>query len=135
MDFTKIFNTTYLFERLPDAGFSWPIRAALLALFIGAIILAVISQLKLKKSSGFSKKLWYKLQVWGWSTGLVGMTMFYFREVGALYLSARFWLLLFLLIVVVWLIFILVFWKRQVPDKEEAQKKEQEYDKWLPKQK
>ena len=36
---------------------------------------------------------------------------------------------------IIWLVFIIKFAKTKIPNKEEREKKEQEFDKWLPKQK
>ncbi len=135
MNLGKIFNLNYLFERFPEAGFSWPIRIVLGILFVGALCLAVYSHQRIKHSSGLNKKVWQKLEIWGWTTGLIGGILVYFREIHTIYLSARIWLLLFILIVFVWLFFIIKYWKTKVPDKEERQKREQQFDKWLPKRK
>lgn len=135
MDLTQIFNLSYLFNRYPPAGFTWPFRIALLIIFLAAIVLAIISKKKLKKVSGSSKRGWYKLQVWGWSTGIVGLLLMSFREVRALYISARAYLLLWLIIIFVWLIFILIYWKKVVPARESTIKDNEEFTKWLPKKK
>lgn len=135
MDLTKLFHWSYLFSRFPAAGFSWPMRIILLVIFIGSIVLAVLAQLKHKKAHGLIKNVWYKLQLWGWTTGIVGLSLFYFREVRAIYISARGWLLLFLLLELIWMVFIIRYWKTKIPQKEEMIKKQKEFDKWLPKRK
>ncbi|MBU1202561.1 hypothetical protein KKH39_00730 [Patescibacteria group bacterium] len=135
MDLSKFFNLSYLFNRFPEAGFSWPMRITLLIIFLGAIVLAIFAQLKYKKSAGLLKNVWYKLQVWGWTTGIIGLTFFYFREVRAIYISARGWLLLFLLIELIWLVYIIKYWQTKIPQKEQIIQKEKEFDKWLPKKK
>ena len=135
MNLEKLLDLTYLFERYPSDGFSLPVKIALLVIFILAIILAIYAHRKIKPSYGASKKLWRKLEAWGWTTGLMGLVFVYLREVQALYLSSRFWLLLFLLIIIIWLLFIFRYWKKGVPNKEEAAKQEKEFDKWLPKRK
>lgn len=134
MDFTKLFDLEYLFIRYPEAGFSWPMRIGLLVLFVGAILVALYTHKKFKQKLGASTKAWKRLQIWAWSSGLVGLLLMYFREVRALYISARFWLFLWLLIYVLWLIYVLLRWKKDVPDKESQEKRKQEYEKWLPKQ-
>jgi len=133
MELTKLLDWEYLFYRFPEAGFSWPVRIGLLVLFVGAILVALHTHKKLHQKLGGSTKAWKRLQTWGWSSGLVGLMLVYFREVRALYLSSRFWLLLWLLIYLLWLIYVIVRWKKEVPDKESQAKHEQEYAKWLPK--
>lgn len=134
MNLAKLFDLSYLFYRFPPAGFSWPIRITLLVFFIGSIVLALYAH-KQVKQKGVYKKLWQKIQVWGWTNGLAGLVFMSFREARALYLSARGWLLIFIIIMLVWLVFIIKFAKTKVPDKETAEKKEQEFDRWLPKRK
>lgn len=132
MDLEKIFNLSYLFHRFPPGGFSWPIRVTLIVLFGGAIALAIYSGIKNKKISGYNKKLWYKLQIWGWTSGLVGLLLFYFREVRALYLSARAYMLIWILFVLIWLLIIFIMHKKKAPNKEDLAKQKEEYQKWLP---
>ena len=133
MDLNKLLDLNYLFYRFPPAGFSWPIRITLLILFVGSIVLAIYSHSKISKNP-LNKKLWQKIQVWAWTNGLVGLVFVTLREVRAIYLSARGWLLIFIIIMLVWLIFIIKFAKTKIPDKEEIMKKQEEFDKWLPKQ-
>ena len=135
MDFNKLFDWYYLTHRLPPGGFSWPLRIGLGILFVGAIIVAIYSIKNLKKSSGWMKKLWYKLQVWGWTTGAVGLLLFFFREVRALYFSSRIYMFAWVLITIIWLIAVLIHWKLTTPNKEALAKKQEEYDKWLPNKK
>lgn len=134
MDLTKLFDVGYLFQIYPGAGFDWPIRIVLIILFLGAIAFAVFAGKKIKPQ-GIMKKVWYKLQVWGWTTGIFGLIFVSFREAGAVYLSQRIWLLLWILIMMVWLLYILYYWKKVVPKKEELKQQTEEYNKWLPKKK
>ena len=133
MDLAKLFSLSYLFERYPEAGFSWPLRIALLALFIGALAVAIYGQ-KIKPE-GPIKKFWQKMVAWGWTSSLVGLLLMVFRETRAMYLSSRFWLGLWIIIVLIWLVFNLLYLKKKVPAKEELIKKKEEFDRWLPKRK
>lgn len=135
MDFTKLVDLDYLFYRLPPAGFSWTFRLVLLAIFIGCIILAIYSHKKIKTSPGVVKLAWRKMQTWAWSVAIVGLLLVTFREVRAVYLGSRVWLLLWLLISLAWLIIILIYWKREIPKKKEYIKAQEEYNRWLPKRK
>lgn len=134
MDLSKLLDLSYLFYRFPPAGFSWPIRIILLVVFIGSIVVAICSASKIKKNP-INKKLWQKIQVWTWTNGLIGLTLVGLREVRAIYLSARGVLLLFIIIMLIWLVFIIKFAKTKIPNKEEVTKKQEEFDKWLPKRK
>lgn len=134
MNLDKLFDASYMFERFPTAGFSWPIRIVLLIIFIASIILALYANKQILKK-GLHKKLWQKIQVWSWTNGLVGLTLMYFREVRAIYLSSRAWIFIFIILMIIWLAFIIKFAKTKIPNKEALVKKHQEFDKWLPKKK
>lgn len=135
MDLTKLLDWSYLTHNYAIAGFSWPVRIILLLIFIGALITALYATQKLKKHPGLKKRLWLKLQVWGWSTGLFGLLLIIFREIRAIYLGSRIWLLLWLIAIFIWLGFIIYYWKIKIPLKEEQAKTQAEFNKWLPKKK
>jgi len=135
MDLSKLLNWSYLLERYPIVGFSWTMRIILLIVFIGAIVIGIYAARKLTKSSGLFKKLWTKLQLWGWTIGLIGLALFFFREVRAIYLGARIWMLLWIIFAFIWLAFIIKYWKKEIPKKEEIKKTEEEFNRWLPKRK
>lgn len=135
MDLEKSVNWYYLTHRFPPGGFSWPLRIFFIILFGGALALAIYSGIKRGKISGYSKKLWNKIQIWGWTVSLIGFSLFLFREVRAIYLSARIYMFSWVLITIIWLIVIVVMHKLNTPNKEEMAKKKKEYDKWLPQQK
>lgn len=134
MNLTKLFDWHYLTAPYASSSFSWPMRIVLLILFLGSIILALQATLKIKNISG-PKITWKKLQLWGFSTGLVGLLLMFFREVRAVYLGSRLWLLLWIIIILVWLGFILYYWKIKLPLKIQNQKEKSEFEKWLPKAK
>jgi len=134
MNLDKLFDLSYMFNRFPPAGFSWPVRIILLVIFIGSIILAIYANKKIGQK-GPQKKIWQKIQAWGWTNGIVGLIFVYFREVRALYLSARGWLGIFIIVMLIWMIFIVKFAKTKIPNKEEIERKKEEFDKWLPKKK
>ena len=135
MDITKLFNWSYLFSAYAPAGFSWTLRIVLGVLFVGAIVLAVIAMKKIKKTVGPNKVVWKKLTVWGWTIGLIGLLLMFFREVRTLYLGARLWLLLLLLLGLVWLIFILIYRVKVLPRQEKIRQETEEFNRWLPKSK
>ncbi|MFA5127021.1 MAG: hypothetical protein WC465_03420 [Patescibacteria group bacterium] len=135
MDLTKLTHWSYLFQIYTYEQLSWPTLIGLLVIFVGSIVLAIYSHKKVKNSSGVMKVVWQKLTAWGWSTGLVGLLLVSFRAATAMYLSARLWLLLWLLIILVWLGYILFYRLSIVPKKQAEREKNIEYNKWLPKPK
>lgn len=135
MDLTKLFNLHYLFQRYPVAGFSWSLRIVLLILFIGAICIAIYAHWKLKKESSLIKRVWRKLEVWGWTIGLIGLLLVMFREVRALYLSSRGVLLLLIIAMFIWLIPIFITWIKSKKEQVQKDKDREVFKKWLPKKK
>ncbi len=135
MDLTKLIDLSYLFNRFPPGGFSWPFRVFLLFLFFYCIILAVKAGKNIKITSGNFKKLWYKVQLWGWTTGFIGLLLFFFREVRAIYLSSRIWMFIWILVTIIWGLSIIKYLKKELPKKEEIKEKQEAFNKWLPKQK
>lgn len=135
MNLKELLDWNYLFHPYPLAGFSWPFRIVLLVLFLGAIAVAIFAAMKKKNAPSVSRKGWYKIQVWGWSTGIVGLLLMSFREIRAIYLAARGYLFIWILISFIWLIFIFIYWKKVIPNKAEREKKTEEFNKWIPKKK
>lgn len=123
MGLTKLLDWGYLIERYPAAGFSWTLRIILLIIFIGGIVMALYAYTKLKDKTP-PKNLWIRLQTWGWSVGVVGLLLMIFRETRAIYLSARLYLLLWLVVTFVWLIYIIYYAKVILP----RQKRHEEID-------
>lgn len=134
MNLGKLFDWQYLTAPYALTGLSWPMRIILLALFVFAIIAGIKAGQKIKAGAGF-KKLWLKIQTWGYSIGVVGLLLIFFREVRAVYLGSRIWLLLLLLVAFVWLGFIIRYWKIQVPLQSKLKQEKAEFEKWLPKKK
>ncbi|MCB9803133.1 hypothetical protein H6761_03970 [Candidatus Nomurabacteria bacterium] len=134
MNLTKLFDWHYLVAPYALNGFSWPIRITLLILFLGSIFIALLSINKIKNIHG-PKSTWKKLQLWGFSVGPIGLLLMFFREVRAVYLGSRIWLLLWIIIALIWLGFIIYYWKIKLPLKIQTQKEKEEFEKWLPKAK
>ncbi len=114
MHLLNLLHWSYLIERYPQAGFSWPIRIILLLIFIGSILAALYALNKLTNKIP-PKYFWNRLQTWGWASGLVGIILMIFRETRAIYLASRLWLLLWLLIVFAWLGYIIYFKNKILP--------------------
>lgn len=134
MNLMKLFDWHYLVAPYALTGFSWPMRIFLLILFFGSLVAALWATNQIKHAEG-PKSPWKKLQLWGFSTGLLGLLLMFFREVRAVYLGSRIWLLLWLIVVIIWLGFILYYWKIKLPLKIKDQKEKAEFEKWLPKKK
>ncbi len=135
MNLEKLINLSYLFDKYPRIGFSLPIKLILILLFISAIIIAIKAGKELKNNPGLMKKVYDRLQNWGWTTGLVGFLLFFFREVRTIYLSSRILIIILLISSFIWIFRIIRYYKKEIPKKKELKKEKQEYSKYLPKQK
>ncbi len=135
MNLEKLINLNYLFERYIIDGFSLPIKFFLIIIFIISIIIAIISGKKLKNNPGIMKKLYNKLQNWGWTTGLIGFLLFFFREVNTIYLGSRIWMIILLISSFIWILTIFKYYKKEIPKRKKNKKEKEAFNKYLPKQK
>lgn len=134
MNLGKLFDWHYLTAPYALTGLSWPMRIILVIFFAAAVIAAIYAGKQIKAGLGF-RKLWLKIQTWGFSIGIIGFLLIFFREVKAVYLGSRLWLLLLLLVAIIWLGFIIRYWKIQVPLQAKLRQEKTEFEKWLPKKK
>lgn len=135
MNLEQLIHWSYLWQRYTPIGFSWPVRIALLILFVGGIILAILFNRKIKTSQGPVKTLAKKIRAWGFTTGIIGLLLVTFREVQTIYLASRLLLLLWLVVTFVWLINIIIYWRKDLPKKQANLKEQAEFNKWLPQNK
>lgn len=135
MNLEKLIDLTYLLERYPRLGFSLPIKLFLIILFVGAIVIAIKAGKELKNNPGIMKNVYDRLQNWGWTTGLLGFLLFFFREVRTIYLGSRILMLILLISSFIWIFRIIRYYKKEIPKKKELKKERQEYGKYLPKRK
>ncbi|PWB38851.1 MAG: hypothetical protein C3F02_02070 [Parcubacteria group bacterium] len=132
IDFKKFLDLHYLFAPYADP-LSTPFKIGLLTVFILSLVFGLVAGLRRTQAMNIHKRGWRKWQVWGWSTGLVGLLLVAFRETRAAYLGSRLWLILWLLLILVWGIFIIKYWFWTIPRKKKEMHQEAEFKKWLPK--
>ena len=135
MDIEKLIDLNYLFDRYPDNGFSLQIKIFLILYFVISIIIAIKAGKKLNDKPGIMKKTYNSLENWGWTTGILGLSLFFFREVNAMYLGSRIWMLILLLSTFLWLLIIFRYYKKEIPKKEKLKKEREEFSKYLPRKK
>ncbi len=135
MNLAKLFDWSYLTHRYAVENLSWWTLSILIIIFGGALIAAILVTIKLRDKNVIARKFLTKIQIWGFSSGIVGAFFIFFRQVRALYLSSRIWLLVWLIVVLVWLAFLIYEWKVVLPKKKQDQKSQEEFTKWLPKKK
>ncbi len=109
----------------------------LLEVFGALVVLAILIRIiqKVSQKDSFYKSLLQKYFVMFLTMGLAGLFLVWFRYERAYFLSARFWLLVWLIGLVVWLVFVLKYQFKVVPQAREKLQKTKEFNKYLPKKK
>ena len=77
-------------------------------------------------------KFWQKIQTAGLTIGGVGLILITLRQQGIYFLAMPFWLVVLLIILLVWIYFIIKYISRDVPQRREEIKQQQEKEKYLP---
>ncbi|MFA5029878.1 MAG: hypothetical protein WC518_04080 [Patescibacteria group bacterium] len=109
----------------------------LLALF-GVLVLAglVVEVIrKLKPRENFINKLFKLYSTWLLTLGLLGAALVWFRYERVFILAARFWLLLWLIVLVIWLVFIWRYQFKVVPQARKQSEFRKIFNKYLPRKK
>ncbi len=127
------FNPSHLFTITPPQMSERAI-AILAVIFAATIAIGIFAGLKAKSSDGLTAKGLNRIKVLGWTMGLIGFAYLFFAWQRVAVLGGRFWLLIWLGVGIIWLFFIIVYLKVEVPQKKEANKKTKEFRKYLPKQ-
>lgn len=102
--------------------------------FIATILLLIVFSvlfLWLKNRRGLYRHLFRKFYNFSLSNAVIGLLFLFFNYENAIFFSARFWLLLWLIIMIVWLIFILKDLKK-IPALKQRNSAEEIYKKYLP---
>lgn len=102
-------------------------------LFLLAILIKII-QITSKQDS-FFKNLLQKYFVMLSTMSVIGFILVWFRYERAYFLSARFWLLVWFIGLVIWLYFILKYQIKTIPQARQQLQKTKEFNKYLPKKK
>lgn len=123
------FYPQFWFNQRPDL-LSAGSRNALIA-FICALFLAAIIGFILKRRKDFYRRLYGKLFNFFLSNALIGAILLFFCQEQIPLLSSRFWYLLWVLGLAVWLGFIIKYAKT-LPEKKKQSLREQEFKKYLP---
>lgn len=130
--FQELFTSGRLFTMRPPA---MQLKTVLiLAGFFGLfVVLGIISKIITKKTNdGLKLKGWLRLFYLFTSMGLIGLGYLIFAWQGVTLLAARFWLIIWLITVIVWLIFIGIYMFSKVPKLRAKIKKQRNFEKYIP---
>ena len=94
------------------------------------LVLTVISALRQRRKSAY-KGVWKRIYAFSLGNFLIGAIIFFFNYERAIFLSARFWFILWLITILIW------FWPiiksyRQVPMHKKRLEEEKEFKKYIP---
>lgn len=132
MDLGKFFTPRYLFDTTlaPWQGFGEEVLYFCLGLIVAGIILKAL--VAYGKIEAVQTRLFGKLGTMGMTMGFLGLFFWVCRQQYIPVFNMRFWWIVWLLGVVVWVVFIVKNVKKLARNKEAAAKKQEVFDKYLP---
>ncbi len=111
--------------------FNYTLIFATTFFLLGAILFTY-----LKKSKGESKNFYLegfrRLYEFSLTQAIIGFLFIFFNYQAIPFFSARFWYLIWFVIIVVWLYHIFNFFSRKIPEKKKKAENEEKYHKYLP---
>lgn len=125
----NILTTSYWFDLKPPYFTATSEKIYISILFVFLIASVILFILKRKKS--FYKGLFKRLYNFSLSNFIIALFLLFFRYQNASFLSARFWLGLWLISMIIWLLFILKRIKK-IPEYIKKAKEEEEKKKYIP---
>lgn len=128
----NIFNLRYWFS---EPTYQSPLAIKVVLVFFAimlvvAVVLAILSQKE--KFEQYVRRLFGKIaSLLGW-LGALAMLLSFFRYEATPFLARRFWFGLWCVGVIVWAVFILRYWLKEVPRKRREQAARERLKKYLP---
>lgn len=129
MNLSTFFSQNYLFDISPTPKSK--LYLPLLIIFGLMIVLSVAISFQRKSIKKVIGKFFVPLL----SAGVLGLIYLFARHESLPYLSSRFFLMLILCLLIVWVIYLLIWSARYIPKHMSSQKIEDKYNKYLPKAK
>jgi len=125
----NLFTWSFWFKTNPGALMPWAQKlfiALIILLAIAALIIALI-----KKKGGIYRGLLKRLYGFCLGNAIIGLILLFFNYELVPFFSARFWLGLWIITLIVWLILVLKN-LRVIPEKKKQSDQEKEFKKYLP---
>ncbi len=126
---TNLFTLSYWFESRPEVFV--PLARNLFIAFLALLFVAGIVFMIYRKKTGKNKILFNKLYDFCFINLVLGVVLLFFNGQQIQFFSSRFWLLIWLAIIIVWLLNISKKIKKIIFHREER-RKEEEFKKYLP---
>ncbi|KKR97548.1 MAG: hypothetical protein UU49_C0028G0012 [Candidatus Magasanikbacteria bacterium GW2011_GWC2_41_17] len=128
----NILNLRYWFSEPPYQNLL-AMKIALIffvIMLVAGVVLAILSQKE--KFSVYIKRLFAKIaSLLGWM-GALAFVLLFFRYEATPFLARRFWYGFWLVGLIVWVVYILRYWYKQVPLKRQRQAEKERLRKYLP---
>lgn len=135
INFIKFFTPSYLFDLRPTIDRE---TAIFLLVFFGILIIGgIIARIMqgTKKHDQYIAKLFSKYVSLLVTMGLIGVVLVWFRYETAAIFSARFWLVLWVILFAIWLVKIVKYQYTVIPQAKEKSEQRKIFNKYLPKKK
>lgn len=126
---TNLLTLNYWFSSRPETFI--PLARNIFLFFLFLLLLAGIFFMIYRKKSGKNKILFNKLYDFCFINLILGFLLLFFNNQQVQFFSARFWLLIWLIIMIIWLLNISKRIKKIITHREER-RKEEEFKKYLP---
>lgn len=125
----NLINLSFWFDLRPPSLL--PIFNYLFISFIILLILLMISSYQLKNKKKAYKGVLISLYNFSFSNTIIGLFLLFFNYQRVPFLGARFWLLFWFLLIIIWLYYIYKKLKK-VPEQREKLQAQEQYNKYLP---
>ncbi|MBU2081352.1 hypothetical protein KJ962_01410 [Patescibacteria group bacterium] len=103
-----------------------------LAMIIVSIIFTILfGYMKILKNKGLYSKMWEQLYYFSLINSVIGLILMFLNYEMVPFLTARFWYLLWFVVLVVWL-FCIIKNAMKIPKKRQQLEKEKEFNKYIP---
>jgi len=136
MDITKIFDLNYIF--LTNPAPLHPLQRGIAIVVFGGLIIVAIAfvfRAHRKDIDNVAKRVATKISTFAFTTGLIGLVLFLLRQTRVYFFSRRFFFLLWLVALIIWLVFLLKYIFKKAPEARQTLTERQEFEKYLPKKK
>ncbi len=125
----NLLTLNYWFTLRPESLI--PVAMKLFAGFIILLIAMIIITSIAKKKGKLYRRFWQKLNNFALTNFILGLVFIFFNYESIAFFSARFWLGLWVIGMIIWLVFIFINLKT-IPKRKKVLDKEQEFNKYLP---
>jgi len=126
----NLLSWNYWFNTRPAPFEGWT-QIALLSLIVLMVALVIFSKTKQRQKKIVYKKLWIKLFNFGLAQTIIGLFLAFFNFQMVPILMSKFWYLLWLIVVAVWLFFLIRF-ALTLPKRKTELIQKKEFEKYLP---